>query len=94
MLRITTDEVQEPVRLRLEGQLTGAWVTELEQFYTSKKPEWVGKPLVVDLKHLTRADAAGRYLLALIQRDGVAIENASPLSAQVLLGPSNSYSKQ
>jgi len=81
MLRITTSETAEAIHLRLEGKLTGAWVAELDQLYFDKKNRQGVRSMVLDLKELTGADAAGRYLLALIQREGAAIENAHPLLA-------------
>ena len=79
MLRITTSETTEAVRLCLEGRLSGAWVTELDNLYSTRKNEQGAKPVVLDLENLIGVDGAGRYLLALIQCDGAAIENASPL---------------
>jgi hypothetical protein len=85
MLRITTDESSEPIRLRLEGKLSGAWVAELEQFYASRKQAWGQKQLVLDLNSLTGADAAGRYLLALLQREGVSLDHSNPLAAPLMV---------
>jgi hypothetical protein len=75
MLRIKTEETSRGLRFSLEGKLKGPWVAELERLYAAKKP------VALDLEHLTGADEAGRYLLALVQRDGVALENANPLAA-------------
>ena len=85
MLRITAEETGEVIRFRLEGKLTGPWVTELEQLYAARKTEVRYKPLVLDLADLTGTDAAGRYLLALIQREGAVLENANPLAGLPLL---------
>jgi hypothetical protein len=84
MLRITADESRMPVRLRLEGKLTGPWVAELAQVYRERRPDGAG--FVFDLEGLTGADEAGRSLLTAIRNDGVAIENVNPLNAPLLFG--------
>ena len=85
MLRITTEETGESIRLRLEGDLKGAWVSELERLYTEKRPGRSVKSVIVDLRSVTSSDTAGKYLLALIHQDGAVIECLSPLRAQLLM---------
>jgi anti-anti-sigma regulatory factor len=82
MLRITTQETNEAVRFQLEGKLGGPWVAEMERAFAAS----TGKPIVVDLQGLTGADAAGRNLIAQMQREGAALQNSSPLQSHTWTG--------
>ena len=84
MLRITTQQTNQSVRLVLEGKLRGAWVAELEQAFTNGKSTSVGRAMVVDLSGLTGTDAAGRHLLTLMQGQGATLDNSSPLFTALL----------
>jgi hypothetical protein len=79
MLRITTEETGSSVRILLEGKLSGAWCAELERLCFVNQAAEGAKPLVVDLKGLTGIDMAGRYLLILLQKQCVSLENVDPL---------------
>jgi ABC-type transporter Mla MlaB component len=70
MLRITVQEQPEAVTLRLEGQLTGAWVGELENSWRTTNSILCGRLLFLDLNAVNHVDGAGKYLLALIARNG------------------------
>lgn len=70
MLRITVQPSPVQVRLKLEGNLRGAWVRELEDCWRSENSRLSGRPLCLDLTAVERVDTAGRYLLALIYRNG------------------------
>ncbi|MBI1898041.1 MAG: hypothetical protein HYS04_16140 [Acidobacteria bacterium] len=85
MLRITTIESDDHLRIKLEGRLSGAWVAELDRVRAGNRSLLRNRRIVLDVQHLTGVDAAGRRLLAAMQEEGAAIENASPLAA-VLLG--------
>jgi len=70
MLRITVRPGADEVRLVLEGDLTGAWVTELEDCWRSMRSSLDGRAARVDLSAVDRVDQAGRYLLVLLRLDG------------------------
>jgi len=70
MLRITVRPGANEVRLVLEGDLTGAWVTELEDSWRSTRAILDGRSFRVDLSAVDRVDQAGRYLLVLLRLDG------------------------
>ena len=89
MLRITTVETQQSISLLLEGKLSGPWVDELDQLFAVQKASARGRLIILDLSGLTGADAAGRYLLALMQREGARLENANPLASCFLNTPSS-----
>jgi ABC-type transporter Mla MlaB component len=64
MLRITVDERVDHTSLRLEGDLSGPWVSELEDSWRAAR--MAGRRLSVDLTEVDHVDRAGRYLLALM----------------------------
>ena len=66
VLKITTKNDSDAVRLKLEGKLAGAWVAELEKTWRSLGASLDGKKLALDLREVTFIDAAGRELLAKI----------------------------
>ena len=70
MLKITVQHSPREVRLKLEGNLAGAWVTELEDCWRSTHSSLAGRSLCVDLVAVEQVDRAGRYLLALMRRNG------------------------
>jgi len=70
MLKITIEHEVEEICLRLEGDLAGTWVRELEETWRALRATPGGKPACLDLTGGVRVDDAGRYLLALIQETG------------------------
>jgi anti-anti-sigma regulatory factor len=70
MLRITTQSTPDRLALKLEGWLTGAWVEELDQ--TWRAATNTGLQICVDLSDVFFVDEAGRQLLTLMYRAGVA----------------------
>jgi hypothetical protein len=84
MLRITTQQTGDVTRLRLEGKLKGPWVTELEALYLARKRSGATNGLVLDIDNLTATDQAGRFLLALIQREGGVLAHTGPRPAYLL----------
>lgn len=70
MLKITVQPSPREVRLKLEGNLVGAWVTELEDCWRSAHSSLADRSLCVDLVAVEQVDRAGRYLLALMRRNG------------------------
>jgi anti-anti-sigma regulatory factor len=83
MLRITTHENADMVRLTLEGVLKGAWVPEMEQCWRRVTSDR-NKALVVDLTDVEYVDTAGRYLLALIHAHGASFIAVTPLMTQLV----------
>jgi len=64
MLRITVDDGVDHISLRLECDISGPWVSELEDSWRAARV--LGRRLSVDLTEVQYVDRAGRYLLALI----------------------------
>lgn len=73
MLRITVEPEGDVVRLRLEGDLAGTWVRDLEEAWRAARARFTGKVACLDLSDVCRVDDAGRYLLALIHETGASM---------------------
>ena len=71
MLRITIEPYGQEVRLKLEGDLIGTWVRDLEESWRTAREG--GRGAGLDLTGVTKVDDAGRYLLALIHETGAPI---------------------
>ena len=71
MLRITVQDEPDQVTLKLEGNLDGIWVTELEDSWRTASSKFGSRLLRLDLAAVDRVDSAGNYLLALLHRSGV-----------------------
>jgi ABC-type transporter Mla MlaB component len=67
MLRITTEAEPKKVTLKLEGELTGIWVSELFDAWRAALPTLGFRVLSIDLSAVGRVDKAGEYLLALMR---------------------------
>ncbi|UVT21450.1 MAG: hypothetical protein H8K03_05935 [Nitrospira sp.] len=69
MLKITSENHRNSIRLRLEGSLTGPWVGELEHEWRSIRSAGA-VPLVVDLTGVTFVGEDGKVLLKQLWREG------------------------
>jgi ABC-type transporter Mla MlaB component len=76
MLKITLEPDVDETRLKLEGDLAGTWVAELEEYWRKTSPPLSGRPVCIDLTGVGRVDEAGRYLLALIHDSGARMVSA------------------
>jgi ABC-type transporter Mla MlaB component len=70
MLRITVQPEPDRIRLKLEGDLAGMWVSEVEDSWRSTHSMRGDRPLYLDLTAVKHVDLAGRYLLALLRSRG------------------------
>jgi hypothetical protein len=70
MLKITVEPGVSEVRLRLEGDIAGPWVRELEESWRVAASSLVGRSISLELTGVGYIDDAGRYLLALIAKAG------------------------
>ena len=84
MLRITVEHEVDEVRLRLEGDLAGTWVRDLEEIWRSTRAGFVGKVPHLDLTGVGHVDDAGRYLLALIHETGARMSSAGLATKDLL----------
>jgi anti-anti-sigma regulatory factor len=83
MLKITTREDNQTVRLKLEGKLKGTWVPEMERSWRNTTPGR-NKALIVDLTDVEYVDIAGRYLLELMHAHGASFVADTPLMTQLV----------
>src|ERR1035441_8853259 len=79
MLRITVDDRGSGIHLKLEGRLTGVWVTELERCWRPYSGGFPRRRLVVDLSSTDFVDLAGKYLLALMHQRGATFTARTPM---------------
>jgi len=84
MLRITVEPVSDEVRLRLEGDLAGTWVRDLEETWRATRAGFVGRVPHLDLTGVAHVDDAGRYLLALIHETGARMSSAGLATRDLL----------
>ena len=76
MLKITVQAEGDEIRMKLEGDLAGTWVGDLEECWRASRSSSGGKPACIDLTGVARVDDAGRYLLALIRGSGARMVSA------------------
>ncbi len=70
MLRITVEEGDDRISLRLEGRMCGPWIGELRTSWSKARASRFGRKLVVDLRGVTFIDREGREVLLSIHREG------------------------
>jgi len=70
MLKITVEPMVHDVWLKLEGDLAGPWVHDLEESWRTAFASLLGRSICLELTGVGRVDDAGRYLLALIAKAG------------------------
>jgi len=84
MLRITVTPESDVIRLKLEGDLAGAWVTELEQSWRAAHSTRGDRRLNLDLTAVERVDMAGKYLLALLRYSGAHLIASGALMTEIV----------
>ncbi len=84
MLRIVVAEGPDHVTLKLEGNLAGPWVVELEHAWRAARPRLNQRSLAVDLTAVGYVDEAGKYLLALLSRDGAHLTTAGAAMTELV----------
>jgi hypothetical protein len=65
-LRITFQDTDVAIEMRLEGRVAGAWASELNRVWVDTASRVAAKKLVIDLHNVTYADAAGKDVLRAI----------------------------
>src|SRR5712664_2839893 len=70
MLRITTEKKRGKVSLGVEGRLAGPWVAALEQCWRELHAASPKEKFHIDLCGVSFIDAAGKFLLKEIHRQG------------------------
>ena len=52
-LRITIQDTDEAVEMRLEGRVAGPWASELNRVWVEAAPRLTSKKLIIDLHNVT-----------------------------------------
>jgi len=84
MLRISIDEGEEAVVLRLEGQLIGPWVEAVEQCWRRAFATLGSRTVQVDLSAVSFMDASGSALLRRMHDAGFRFSGETPATSRVL----------
>jgi hypothetical protein len=66
VLKITINENSQPVEVKLEGRIAGAWAEELNRVWVEAAPRIGSKQVSIDLSEVTYADAEGKRVLGRI----------------------------
>jgi ABC-type transporter Mla MlaB component len=82
MLRITVSEERGRATLKLEGNLSGPWVNELERCWqeTMFCPEYI----TIDLSGVRTFDTQGKSLLREIHNAGSQLRGSGPLTSYIV----------
>jgi hypothetical protein len=70
MLRVTTKDEAELIRLKIEGRLAGSDVIDVQIYWHSITTARQHFPILIDLTGVTFVDEAGKRLLAEMNRHG------------------------
>ena len=84
MLRISIDESEEAVLLRLEGQLIGPWVQDVEQCWRKTFARLGSRTVPVDLSAVNFVDASGGALLIRMHEAGFRLAGENPATGHLL----------
>jgi len=84
MLRITVKPELDVIRVKLEGELAGTWVSELEDSWRAAHSIRGDRPLHLDLTAVNHVDGAGKYLLALLRCSGAHLIASGTLMTELV----------
>lgn len=84
MLKITVHPEPDRIRLKLEGDLAGMWVSEVEDSWRATHLIRDGRPLYLDLTGVQHIDRAGRYLLGLLHCSGAHLIASGVLTSELV----------
>jgi len=63
MLRITIDETNDRIAVKLEGRIAGPWVEELVQVWAETAPRLSSRKVSIDMCNVTYVDKSGEQAL-------------------------------
>jgi hypothetical protein len=84
MFRITTRTTTHELLMRLEGELVGPWVSELDTCWRDAVSKLDGQRVHVDVTAVCRVDAEGRELMRRMYLAGAAFEARGCVMPEVL----------
>lgn len=62
-MKITTQEQDQTIEIKLEGRVAGPWVPELRRVWAETAPRLGTNTLSIDIQQVTYADAGGKQAL-------------------------------
>jgi anti-anti-sigma regulatory factor len=62
-LKITVQEQDQTIEIKLEGRVAGPWVPELRRVWEETAPRLGTRTLSIDIQQVTYADAGGKQAL-------------------------------
>jgi hypothetical protein len=78
-LRITVEQNEEAMVVKLEGRIVGPWAAELDRLWVETSPALASRKLSLDLRETTYADAGGiQVLRAIYSQTEAAILTSTP----------------
>jgi hypothetical protein len=78
-LRITVDETEQKVKMKLEGRVAGPWVAELSLVWAETAPRLAERKLAVDLRNVMYVDDQGKRVLGAIHAEtGAELVTSTP----------------
>lgn len=98
MLKITLLGDPELPTLKLEGKLSGPWVSELEHSWNGFLYEGLKRPVEVDLSDVTFISSEGKKLLKSMFEQGANLQSRSLMTRfilnQIKIGPDGNHTAE
>jgi anti-anti-sigma regulatory factor len=80
MLRITIDETNDAMAIKLEGRIAGPWAEELGHAWAEAAPRLSSRKLFIDICNVTYVDKSGEQVLRNIYaQTGASFAATTPL---------------
>ena len=84
MLKITLENDRKPATIKLEGKLSGPWVSELARTWDKFVVDRPGTAFRVDLSEVTFIDSAGKKLLGSMVDRGAELRAANLVTKYIV----------
>jgi ABC-type transporter Mla MlaB component len=84
MLKITFENDSRPATIKLEGKLSGPWVSELARAWDKFIGDKPGRTFTVDLSEVTFIDSEGRKLLSSMVDRGAELRAAHLMTKYIV----------
>jgi len=84
MMKIQVTELEDRVILEVSGRIAGSFVPVLQSSWSAAIAGGADRCVVIDLKHVTCVDRAGRALLRSMHRSGAAFLRAGIATQDIL----------
>ena len=79
MLRITIEQNEKAMAIKLEGRIAGPWAAELSRVWERTAPSLAARKLSIDLRDATYSDVDGtRILRTIYHQTGAELVSGTP----------------